>query len=137
MTIESWSPNEQHSADNVSAEQVNALLAIIGEKDRKALQDFMHGDIKDELAEFVNLKQKSAMQWQESLTAIDNNQALSILYFFVLAEKAFDAFHAGEKSSVIGIYKILKKRGFKLSKEELQWIKTNSDNRFLPNGPVM
>ncbi|MGB5325866.1 MAG: hypothetical protein WBN40_10640, partial [Pseudomonadales bacterium] len=61
---------------------------------------------------------------------------LALMRFFTCAEMQLPGWQAGDKSPVIAINKILKRRGHKLDKAMLGWIRQHSDNRFLPNGPL-
>jgi hypothetical protein len=48
----------------------------------------------------------------------------------------YNHWRAEERSPVIWLTKILRQKGGKIDKDLLQWIKTESDNKFLPNGAL-
>lgn len=76
-------------------------------------------------------------QWQPALENLDETTLLHLIRFFTAAEQQLPHWHGGDKSPVIWIARLLKKRGTPLSREVVLWIKGNSDNRFLPNGPIL
>jgi hypothetical protein len=78
-----------------------------------------------------------AHDWQDVLTPLAEGALLQLVRFFTLIEQQLPHWHGGDKSPVIWISRLLKKRGTPLSRETVLWIKANSDNRFLPNGPVL
>jgi hypothetical protein len=58
-----------------------------------------------------------------------------LIRFFTLAEKCISGWQAGKKSPVIWLVKIMKKRQ-SFSADLRSWIKSNTDNRYLPHGSV-
>ncbi len=76
-------------------------------------------------------------QWQPALESLDEDTLIHLVCFFTAAEQQLPHWHAGDRSPVIWIARLLKKRGTPLSREIVLWIKGNSDNRFLPNGPIL
>ncbi|HSC76730.1 MAG TPA: hypothetical protein VLB90_10900 [Pseudomonadales bacterium] len=78
-----------------------------------------------------------ATQWHPLLVHLDENTLLNLIRFFTVAEQLLPHWHGGDKSPVIWISRLLKQRGTPLSREMVLWIKGNSDNRFLPNGPIL
>ena len=78
-----------------------------------------------------------ATQWEPALEPLDENTLLNLVRFFTAAEQQLPHWHGGDKSPVIWIARLLKKRGTPLSRDTVLWIKGNSDNRFLPNGPIL
>ena len=79
----------------------------------------------------------TAHDWQEALAPLGEGALLQLVRFFTLIEQQLPHWHGGDKSPVIWISRLLKKRGTPLSREMVLWIKANSDNRFLPNGPIL
>ena len=59
----------------------------------------------------------------------------SLIRFFAVAEN-LPGWEAGAESPVIPLAKVLRKRGVRLDKELLQWIREVNENRFLPYGPL-
>lgn len=75
--------------------------------------------------------------WHAQLQNFKDEQLWSIICFLTKAEKLYSGWHAAENSPVIAITQLLKQRGHTLTKEQIQWIRRNSDNRFLPYGRVL
>ena len=89
-----------------------------------------------------DLEQRHTMQldeqsWKATLRELDDDALYVLMQFFTVAERDLPGWQAGAQSPVIYLNRELKRRGGKLSTEQLQWIRSNSDNRFLPNGPIM
>lgn len=79
----------------------------------------------------------SASQWLPALEHLDEATLLNLVRFFTVAEQLLPHWHGGDKSPVIWISRLLRQRGTPLSRDMVLWIKGNSDNRFLPNGPIL
>lgn len=79
----------------------------------------------------------SPAEWQHVLEPLDEQSLIALVRFFTLAEQQLPHWHGGDKSPVIWISRLLKRRGTPLSRDMVLWIKANSDNRFLPNGPIL
>ena len=60
----------------------------------------------------------------------------TLIRFFTLAEMQLPGWTAGKTSPVIYLVRMLKSRGG-FSSDLKRWIKSNTDNRYLPNGAVM
>jgi hypothetical protein len=78
-----------------------------------------------------------ASQWHQAIEHLEESALLDLVRFFTIAEQMLPHWHGGDKSPVIWIARLLKKRGTPLSRDMVLWIKGNSDNRFLPNGPIL
>ncbi|NNC55905.1 MAG: hypothetical protein HKO07_09320 [Pseudomonadales bacterium] len=134
MTTGSWDPESGTSTAGaeLDAQLLGRLLTIAESGSLDALEALMTPD---------DVKRSAIMQlpltsWETALENYNNAQLLALIRFFTLAEMQLPGWQAGEKSPVIAINRLLKGRGHKLEKPLLQWIRQNSDNRFLPNGPI-
>ncbi len=78
-----------------------------------------------------------ALQWEDVLAQLSDEQLISLIRFFTLAESQWSDWHGGDRNPVIWLCKALKKRGLFPDKELTAWIKNNSDNRFLPYGNAL
>ena len=83
------------------------------------------------------LMQLEPAAWQQAAATFSDSEILHLVRFFTVAEMQLPGWQAGPKSPVIGLAKALRSRGQKLEREILLWIKENSDNRYLPYGPVL
>ena len=102
-------------------DDLSHLKSLLSEKEIKQHRDIMF------LAKDV---------WFEALKNFSNDELIVLIHFFTLAEVHFTNWNAEEKSPVIWIAKLLRKRKHSLDKELLIWIKNNNKNKFLPFGPL-
>lgn len=77
-----------------------------------------------------------AQRWLEESEAWDKEQLWQLIRFFTLAEAQLPGWDAGAESPVIPLARSLRQRGAPLDRDQLQWIKQHSDNRYLPYGPL-
>tara|TARA_Y100001934_G_scaffold74243_1_gene92251 strand:- start:70 stop:444 length:375 start_codon:yes stop_codon:yes gene_type:complete len=82
----------------------------------------------------IVLMQQEADAWA---FAADYDDAFihDLIRFFTLAEGQVPGWEAGKKSPVIALVKILKGRDA-FGDELRRWIKSNTDNRYLPYGSI-
>lgn len=78
-----------------------------------------------------------AQAWASAAGDFARAEIWALIQFFTVLEQREALYHAGDKSPVIGLNKLLKHRGEPLSRDEVLWIKANTDNRYLPNGPLL
>lgn len=131
MTIGSWNPNDKESAvnDTVDTELLARFLTAANSIpcDLKAV-------LSDEDLQQTRIIDASLSAWQLATNDFSNEEIITLLQFFTLVEVQVPSWIAGVKSPAIKINKILRKRGSKLNKETLLWIRNNTENRFIPNG---
>ena len=72
----------------------------------------------------------------EAAGARDSETIISLIRLFTLVEEQVSAWEAGNKSPVIPLVRILKERG-DFEAELRKWIKSNTKNRYLPNGSAL
>lgn len=132
MSLGSWNPAD-------GKETVQYTL------DTRLLQQISNNDWQSDLAAFSQtlpsgsnqMMKLDASVWMESLRDFSRSELWSLIQFFTLLEQQDALYHAGDKSPVIGLNKLLKQRGEALTRDEVMWIKANTDNRYLPNGPLL
>ncbi len=83
----------------------------------------------------AGLMRLPADAWQLA-EALDDAEIDCLIRFFTLAEMQLDGWKGGKQSPVIPLVRILKQRG-KFSDTLRKWIKTHTDNRFLPYGSAL
>lgn len=135
MTTETWTPDSSLSPQDKLIDQ--NFLKTIAEK----LEENGHLDIScmvtpQEKEKNRTMMQLSEKEWTPTLENISNSNIIALIKFFTLAEKEFSGWQGNEKSPVIYLAKALRRRGETLDKDLLHWIKANSDNKFLPYGPL-
>lgn len=140
MSIGTWEPQPSSNKANQAVDsELLATFVTLGSGELKQLQ----GTLTDEqLKRGQQLMQLPKDTWKDiwsdaALAAFSTAQLWALIRFFTVAEEQLTGWEAGEKSPVIAINKYLKSQGYKLSAEELQWIRQHSRNRYLPNGPIL
>lgn len=74
--------------------------------------------------------------WREAAEAFSDDELVALARVFTLLERQYTTFSAGSDSPVITIVSVLKQRG-RWDKTLTQWVKANTENRFLPHGSLM
>jgi len=134
MSIGSWDPTL--GAAEPDLELTRELL--------ERLAGYSSDDQLDSLAEVVPEQEQQSLaglmqvdhgQWQAACEDLDSTVVLHLIRFFAVAEN-LPGWEAGEKSPVIPLAKILRKRGERLDRDTLLWLREVNNNRFLPYGPL-
>jgi hypothetical protein len=73
--------------------------------------------------------------WHNASEDLSDDEVLHLIRFFAAAEN-LPGWEAQETSPVIPLAKALRKRGVRLDKPLLQWLRQINNNRFLPYGPL-
>ena len=128
MSIGVWTPSV--------AEPLNsAQLLILVQKLPKAPLDHLDGLNVDDFQAYRSWMKAEASLWEaaEDLEAETKHQ---LIRFFTLAERDWVGWDAGKTSPVIPLVAGLKRMD-QFDPEFRRWIKSNTDNRYLPNGAVL
>lgn len=131
MTIGSWDPNEKTTTAN---DEVNSELLACFIAATKKLPCELNTILRKEQLQQSQIIEASASAWQIAINEFSNKELVLLIQFFTVVEAQLPAWTAGAKSPAILINRELRRRGEKLNKEILLWIKNNTDNRFIPNG---
>jgi hypothetical protein len=131
MTIGSWDPNEKTTTAN---DEVNSELLACFIAATKKLPCELNTILPKEQLQQSQIIEASASAWQIAINEFSNKELVLLIQFFTVVEAQLPAWTAGAKSPAILINRELRRRGEKLNKEILLWIKDNTDNRFIPNG---
>ena len=131
MTISSWDPNEKKTSAN---DQVDTELLACFIAATKKLPCELDTILPSEQLQQSQIIQASTSAWQTAIAEFSNEELVLLIQFFTVIEAQLTSWTAGAKSPAILINKELRRRGEKLNKEILLWIKDNTDNRFIPNG---
>ncbi len=127
MSVGSWQPD---SEPTVFPEQ--ALTAAL----QIQLDPFAE-QAPESIQALLPFMKSTPDQWSKPLESLSDDELKQLARFFTLAEAHWAEWFAGDKNPVIWICKVLKKRGAFPDKELTQWIKQNTDNRFLPYGNAL
>lgn len=136
MSLGSWNPDD--GSEPVTYQLDCALL--------QQLADFVsNDDWQQQLCVFIQqlpsdanaMMKLDAATWMTTCSDWARPSIWQLIQFFTVIEQQNALYNAGDKSPVIGLNKLLKQRQQPLSRDEVLWIKAHSDNRFLPNGPLL
>ena len=134
MSLGSWDPAADAAAQNIHVEPATLarFIALSETEKLEQLEEIIDGAESQELSGLMKL---DADVWTHAAETLSEEQTLHLLRFFAMAEN-LPGWEAGDKSPVIPLAKSLRKRGVRLDKELLKWLRSVNDNRFLPYGPL-
>ncbi|POP51474.1 hypothetical protein [Zhongshania marina] len=131
MTIGSWTPEKEKDTLTIDSQWLQRCIAISQEDQLEALPAPFTSDEQQRYSVFMRVSQE---HWQAAAEELSNDDIIALIRFFTRAEKLISGWDAGKESPAIWLNKVLRKRGEKLDREMLLWIRNNTDNRFIPNG---
>ncbi len=129
MSVGTWNPSEQIT--ELSAPVLDELLAAAA---RPAEEDF--GLSPADIQRLAGCAHTNRVNWAEPSQSLDDDQVIALIRFYTLAEGRFPDWKAGANSPVIVLARALRSRGA-WPAELNAWIRSNTDNRFLPYGSLM
>ena len=134
MSIGSWDPAAESAAyhQQIDPDTLARLIAYSREGKLEQLEQLIAGEESQVLAGLMQIEHGA---WLEAAENLQEDDLLDLIRFFAVAEN-LPGWEAGEKSPVIPLARVLRKRGHRLDKALLQWLREVSDNRFLPYGPL-
>jgi hypothetical protein len=134
MSIGSWDPSASAALEGVPPEPalLQRLIAYSRDDQLTQLAQLVKPDESQQLASLMTLDHTL---WQAAAESLSEDELLHLVRFFAVAE-SLPGCEAGEQSPVIPLGKALRKRGVRLAKTLLQWLREVNDNRFLPYGPL-
>lgn len=136
MSVGSWTPENNDPVDNYQPSEHTLRLFI--ELSRQNKLEILQAQMPKEQIEKEYKVMKLAMaDWQSLVSPFDNDDLYQLIQFFTRAEMLLPGWEAGAESPVVWLTKILRQRKSPLEKEQLQWIKSHSTNRFIPNGALI
>jgi hypothetical protein len=134
MSIGSWDPAADTAAHNIAIE-ASTLERFVKLSETQQLEQLERHLTGDESQQLSGLMQMESAPWLLAAQPLSDDDLLHLIRFFAAAEN-LPGWEAGEKSPVIPLAKTLRKRGVKLDKDLLRWLRSVSDNRYLPYGPL-
>jgi hypothetical protein len=132
MSIGSWNPDTPETNTIIDPTWLERFIAWADQDQLHDLSELMEEQEQQSLA---GLMQRQQSEWLEIAEQFNDHQLQSLIRFFTIAEN-LPGWSAGEKSPVIALARTLRKRGHKMDREFLLWIREFNDNRFLPYGPL-
>ena len=133
MSVNSFDP-QQFDPSQASAELGNALVEQAISVARAQDEGAQLCLTTDEVAALVPAITHAG--WSAVAQDLSTQDLVALIRLFTLGEGQFSSWQAGAKSAVIKLVRIMKARK-EMTPELSAWIKTNTDNRFLPHGDLM
>jgi len=131
MAIGSWTPEKEKDTLSIDTQWLQKCIALSRSDKLELLPAPFSEQEQQKYAVFMRVAPE---QWQAAVADLSNDELVDLIRFFTRAEKLISGWDAGKESPAIWINKALRKRGEKLSRDMLLWIRANTDNRFIPNG---
>lgn len=126
MTVDSWQPTPTPQA--ISAEDINRLLSCA--------TDFQtNKNFTPEFDWIQPFAQVDAGIWQNAVENLSDEQLIDVIKLLTCLETTLN-WDLAEKSPVIAVFKAYKKKSG-VNRELVKWVKANSDNQYLPFGPLL
>lgn len=134
MSLGSWDPKSaQAEADFKIDSQVLQRFIEISRQQLEKIDQLLSAEEKQTQAA---LMQQDNSHWFSAAESLSDEELVDLMRFFTLAEK-LPGWESGDKSPVIWLGKVLKKRGTGIDRDLVLWIKANSSNQFLPHGSLL
>jgi len=134
MSLESWdptAPTQPHSVQ-LTPDTLAKLIAYSANAQLDTLESQLAGD---ECLALSGLMKVEHNAWLEAIEALTDEEVIHLIRFLAVAEN-LPGWEALDTSPAIPIAKALRRRGVRLDKDFLRWLRTVSNNRYLPYGPL-
>ena len=128
MSTGTWEPDAPGTAPDLDTSLLDRLASYAGPEQLGQLNQLL----EPELAAIMKLDHAL---WSSAVENLPSEQVIQLIRVLTVAEQ-LPGWEAADKSPVIALAKSLRKRGEKLERELLLWIRENSENRYLPYGPL-
>lgn len=130
MSVTTWDPSQKPNHPELSRVRswitqpwTSAdALATLTDEDRQKLQAWITLDWTE---------------WEPVISQLTADELIHLMQLMTLAESHISGCDAGAKSTVIHAFRQHKAKFGTPDKELVRWIKANTQNRFLPYGPVL
>jgi glycerol-3-phosphate O-acyltransferase len=134
MPIGEWQPDSSNQQTAIDTAKLEALIAISHQGQLLELANQLGDSEQQWLAHAMHARRDS---WLQAAGDMSSDDLIHLMKALAIAEMNIAGCTVGEKSPVIYLNRLLKQRGAALCRQDLLWIKQHSNNRFLPNGPVL
>jgi hypothetical protein len=128
MTVGTWQPDPAPLV--LDAALLDRLAALSDRLDEPTL-----GLAPDEVQRYSALMHRDPAEWQGAVAGRSDDDLVSMVRLFTVAEMRLPGWEAGARSPVIPLVRELRARG-SYPPELTRWIRSVSDNRFLPYGSL-
>jgi len=136
MSVGSWTPESSDASDSyqLSEHTLKLFIELSRQNELENLQTQMS---KEQIEKECQAMKLTMSDWQSLTHLLDDDELYQLIRFFTRSEMLLPGWEAGAESPVVWLAKILRQRKSPLKKEQLQWIKSHSTNRFIPNGALI
>ncbi len=131
MVVGVWQPTKVDAETGVSLADLHSYTSLSDE----ALANLATCLSEAQVRRDGRLMRLEEAPWQVA-TALSDDELISLVRFFTLAERQLPGWDGGKQSPVIYLVRILKQRGA-FSPSLRLWVKANTENRYLPNGALL
>jgi len=134
MSLESWDPAANSTVQQFELQEtlLTRLISYSSEEQLEELGKLIIGEEQHALAQLMKIDHQT---WHTVSQRLSDDEILHLIRFFAVAEN-LSGWEAQESSPVIPLAKALRKRGVRLDKPLLQWLRQVNSNRFLPYGAL-
>ena len=135
MALGTWDPDAEKAAEavHIDLHQLQQFIDWSREDTLAILHELISGPDSQTLAGLMHL---DATHWQQVAEGYSDEDLHHLVRFFTVAEN-LPGWEAGETSPVIPLARVLRKRGNKLERDFLLWMRSVNNNRYLPYGPLV
>ncbi len=136
MAIGTWEPEQNKPRDQnaLTSELLERAIAASVEDRLEQMTSEFDTDEQTQLSEAMR---DTEDRWLRAVEELSSAHVYHLMRFLTIAEMTFKDLELGPRSPIIWLNKLLKKRGEPLQREQVLWIKSNTRNRYLPNGAVL
>lgn len=134
MSIGSWDPQAAPSSEHYQIEPalLQRFIQISADGQLDNIAQLLSAEEQQQHAPIMQLDKQA---WAVAET-LNDKEIEHLMRFFTVAEQ-LPGWDAADQSPVIWLGKCLKQRGTGINRDLVLWIKSHSDNKFLPNGPLL
>jgi len=134
MSLGSWDPNLQPAEGSLLSRPglLPRLIKYDLEDQLDQLDRLLSDEDKQQLSGLMKIDHEA---WRAAAEPLMDQELIHLIRFFAAAEN-LPGWEAGADSPVIPLAKILRRRGTRLDRSLLQWLREINTNRFLPYGPL-
>jgi len=136
MSVGSWTPESSDVSGSYQPSE-HTLKLFIALSRQNELENLQARMTKEQIEKECKVMKVTMSDWQSLTRSFDNDDLYHLIRFFTRSEMLLAGWEAGAESPVVWLSKILRQRKSPLKKEQLQWIKSHSTNRFIPNGALI
>lgn len=125
-----WEPTPARITPDVTRLQQWAAQSWDSREDLSRLEDLDLAGLK----RWIGLPAES---WADALEHLSADELIALMRLFTLAESHLSGCEGGEQCAVIHLFRYYRRVHGNPDRTLVRWIKANTENRFLPYGPVL